>query len=109
MAGKFYQSLRIIEVVHKLRHGTQPKLIEAAGEQTIERKRDDDGYMYYEIQPSGVEVPLHNVASAIPIGASVASKVAKTVGAMKAQREAKQAAQARAVPSAGKERAYGDE
>lgn len=88
-AGKFYQSLRIIEVVHKLRHGTQPKLVEATSEQTIERKCDDDGYLYYEVQPSGVEIPLHNVASAIPVGASVASKVAKTVGAMRAQREAK--------------------
>lgn len=91
-AGKFYQSLRIIDVAHKLRHGVQPKLVEAGGDQTIERKRDDDGYLYFEVQPSGVEIPLHNVSSAIPVGASIAKKVAKTVGAIKEAREAKQRA-----------------
>jgi hypothetical protein len=89
MAGKFYQSLRIIDVVHKLRYGVQPKLVEASSEQTIERKRDDDGFLYFEVMPSGVQIPAHNVASAIPVDASIANKVNRTVGAMKQAREAK--------------------
>lgn len=89
MDAKFYQSLRIIDVVHKLRYGVQPKLVEASSEQTIERKTDDDGYRYFLVMPSGVEIPEHNVASAIPVTASIANKVNRTVGAMKQAREAK--------------------
>jgi hypothetical protein len=83
-----YQSLRLRNVVHKLRYGVQPLLVDATSEQTITR-HNDDGYIYFRVMPTGVEIPLHNVASAIPKNASIASKIGKTVGAMKQAREAK--------------------
>lgn len=84
-----YASLRIIDVVHKLRFGVQPKLVEAGGDQTITYR--DEPFPHFDVQPSGVQVPLHNVASAIPVTSSIAEKTNKTVGAMKAARIAKQA------------------
>jgi len=84
-----FASLRIMDVVHKLRFGVQPKLVEAGGEQTITYK--DAPFPHFEVLPSGVMIPLHNVASAIPVNASIASKTNKTVGAMKAARLAKAA------------------
>jgi len=82
-----YQSLRILDVIHKLRFGTQPKLVEATHDQTITYK--DLPFPHFDVQPSGVQIPLHNVASCIPKDASIASKVGKTVGAMKQARQAR--------------------
>lgn len=92
MAAAEYQSLRIFEVAHKLRHGVQPKLVEAGGDQTI--TFHPEPFPHFEVLPSGVQIPLNNVASAIPKTASIAQKVVKTVGAMKEAREAKRAAKA---------------
>jgi hypothetical protein len=89
-AANEYQSLRIKGVVHKLRHAMNAMLVEATSDQTITYK--DAPFPHFEVQPSGIQIPLHNVASAIPKGASLASKVNKTVGAMKEAREAKQRA-----------------
>lgn len=101
-----YQSLRLRNNVHKLRYGVQPLLVEANGSpedgsrnwQTITYK--EEPFPHFEVLPSGVQIPLHNVASAIPRTASIATKVAKTVGAMKAAREAKQAAAKKAADDA---------
>lgn len=93
--SNFYQSLRLRNVVHKLRYGVQPLLVEAGGDQTIEYKAEP--FPHFDVQPSGVMVPLHNVASAIPKEASIAQKVGRTVGAMKQAREAKRAAAAKGV------------
>lgn len=95
-----YASLRLIDVVHKLRYGVQPKLVEANGEQTITYRNEP--FAHFDVQPSGVQIPIHNVASAIPKEASVAAKMNRTVGAMKAAREAKQAkAHAAVMPKRG--------
>lgn len=92
-----YSSLRIVSETHKLRQGNLPKLVQAGGTQTITRERDEDGYIYFLVQPSGVEIPLHNVASAIPAAASIAEKVNGTVEGFKARRDAKRAKQAAPV------------
>jgi hypothetical protein len=86
-----YQSLRLKNVVHKLRYGVQPMLVEAGGDQTI--TYSETPFPHFEVLPSGVQIPLHNVSSAIPKDANVASKHAKTVGAMKEARLAKAAKQ----------------
>lgn len=90
MANTEYASLRIRNVTHKLRQGAMPFLVEAGGGQTITYRSEP--FPHFDVQPSGIQIPLQNVASAIPKGASIANKVNKTVGAMKAAREAKQAA-----------------
>ncbi len=74
-----YQSLRVKSPTHKLRHGGLASLVQAGGEQTITR-HEDGGYVFFRIEPSGVEVPVENVASAIPKAASIASKLKKTTG-----------------------------
>lgn len=94
-----YQSLRIKSVVHKLRHGVQPFLIEAGGDQTITFKSEP--FPLFEVLPSGVQIPLDNVASAIPKGASVANKIGRTVGAMKEARLAKAAKSKKEADAAG--------
>lgn len=82
-----FSSLRVVKETHKLRQGNLPNLIQAGGSQTITYK--DEPFPHFEVQPSGVMVPLHNVSSAIPDGASIADKVNGTVEGLKAKREAR--------------------
>ena len=90
MAGKQFQSLRLYAPIHKLRQGSLPNLVEANAGRTITYEAEP--FPHFDVQPEGVCVPVHNVASAIPVGSAVGSKIAKTVGALKQAREAKQKA-----------------
>jgi hypothetical protein len=80
-----YQSLRLYEPVHKLRQGSLPKLVEANSQRTITYR--EAPFPQFLVMPEGVEIPIHNVASAIPVGAGLADKMARTVGAMRDRRE----------------------
>jgi hypothetical protein len=82
-----YSSLRILHETHKLRQGNLPKLVQAGGGQTVTYKTEP--FPHFEVQPSGIQIPLHNVASAIPVQASIADKVNGTVEGLKAKREAR--------------------
>ena len=90
MAGKQFQSLRLYAPIHKLRQGSLPNLVEANSGRTITYSVEP--FEHFDVQPEGVCIPIHNVASAIPVDSGVGAKIAKTVGAMKAAREAKQKA-----------------
>lgn len=90
-----YTSLRLRNTVHKLRYGVQPLLVEAGGEQTITFL--EEPFPHFVVDPSGVQIPLHNVASAVPSSAALAAKVGKTVGQRQAQREQKLAERAEVV------------
>lgn len=90
MAADQYASLRLYAPIHKLRQGSLPNLVEANSTRTITFKAVP--FDHFDVQPEGVQVPLHNVASAIPMGSGVGDKIAKTVGAMRAAREKRQKA-----------------
>lgn len=90
MAAKNFQSLRLYAPIHKLRQGSLPNLVEANSERTI--TYSEEPFPHFDVQPEGVCIPIHNVASAIPVGSGVGSKIAKTIGAMRQAREAKQKA-----------------
>lgn len=90
-----FSSLRILHPVHKLRQGNLPNLVQSGGGQTITYKAEP--FPHFEVQPSGVMIPFHNVASAIPEGASIAEKVNGTVEGLKAKRETRRRAAAEAA------------
>lgn len=76
--GTEYASLRIIEPAHKLRFGHGAKLVESTADQTIIFRPLP--FPHFDIAPTGIQIPLHNVASAIPKGAALAARVRKTTG-----------------------------
>lgn len=68
-----YMSLRIKRPVHKLRHGTSPSLVESGGGQQIFFRRLP--YDHYVVVPGGIEIPIGNVSSAIPMNAEITKKL----------------------------------
>lgn len=92
-----YQSLRVKSPTHKLRFSNLPSKIEADGDQKITFRPAP--YPHFCVSPSGVEIPLENVASAIPMAASIAGRLRKT-GPMGARREAARAAKATRLAAA---------
>ena len=74
--GVEYQSVRIIGDVHKLRFGAGARLVESGPGQTIVFRKEP--YPHFHVLPAGVEIPLHNTASAIAMSAGLASKLRKT-------------------------------
>jgi hypothetical protein len=74
-----YESLRVGNEVHKLRHSHHYKLIQSGPGQTL-MLSTRSGYTTFRIVESGLEIPLANVASAIPKGAQLASRMSKTTG-----------------------------
>ena len=91
-----YQSLRLYSAVHKLRQGSLPNLVEANAQREITYRSEP--FPQFLVMPEGVEIPLHNVASAIPVGSGLADKITKTIGA---RREARQKRKAAAQKAAG--------
>ena len=82
--GIAYASLRITGNVHKLRHSTNPKLIEASNGQSITLlagKTAPDGtfiaFPHYLIEPSGVEIHVSTVTSAIPSASQAARRASR--------------------------------
>jgi hypothetical protein len=74
-----YESIRVATDVHKLRHSHHHKLIQSGPGQTL-MLATRAGYTCFRIVESGLEIPVHNVASAIPKGVSLAGKLRKTTG-----------------------------
>lgn len=74
-----YESLRVQAATHKLRHGHHPNLIQSGPGVTI-MLGTRGGYTCFRIVESGLEIPVENVASAIPKGATLATKLQKTTG-----------------------------
>lgn len=74
--GTLYESLRIIEGAHKLRYGSGTKLVESKGDQSITFRTLP--FEHFEVAPSGIQIPLHNVASAIPKSAALAGRLRRT-------------------------------
>lgn len=74
-----YESLRVVGETHKLRHSHHHKLIQSGPGQTLVLSTRS-GYQTFRIKESGLEIPVTNVASAIPKGVSLASKLQKTTG-----------------------------
>lgn len=74
-----YESLRVIGEIHKLRHSSYGKLVNSGPGQTL-MLSSREGYVTYRIVESGLEIPITNVASAIPKAASLANKLQKTTG-----------------------------
>ena len=74
-----YESLRVSFATHALRHSHHAHLIQSGPGQTI-MLGHRGGYTCFRIVESGLEFPITNVASAIPKGVSLASKLQKTTG-----------------------------
>ncbi len=74
-----YESLRVKSTVHKLRTSHHQMLVQSGPLQTLMLSQSG-GYMAFRIVESGLEIPIGNVASAIPKGVSLASKLQKTTG-----------------------------
>ncbi len=74
-----YESLRVASPTHKLRHSHHINLIQSGPGQTL-MLSTRAGYVCFRIVESGLEIPVSNVASAIPKTASLASKIQKTTG-----------------------------
>ena len=72
-----YESLRVIGETHKLRHSHHHKLVNSGPGQTL-MLSERGGYMTFRVVESGLEIPVFNVASAIPKGVSLATKRQKT-------------------------------
>lgn len=71
-----YESIRIIEGAHKLRYGSGAKLVESKGDQIIRFRSTP--FEHFEVQPQGIQIPIGNVASAVPKSASIANRLRKT-------------------------------
>lgn len=74
-----YESLRVMTETHKLRHSNHAKLIQSGPGQTLVLS-ERGSYTCFRIVESGLEIPMGNVASAIPKGVTLATKVRKTTG-----------------------------
>jgi hypothetical protein len=75
-----YESIRVIVETHKLRHSHHAKLIQSGPQQTLMLSVRGNLPPVFRILESGLEIPVSNVASAIPKGVSLASKLQKTTG-----------------------------
>lgn len=76
-----YESLRVKVATHKLRHSYHQNLWQSGPGQTLMLSvRDGTGYLFFRVVESGIEIPMENVASAIPKGVTLASKLRKTTG-----------------------------
>lgn len=99
--GVAYFSLRLKEQGHKLRYSHGPKLVEAERDQTIAFRSEP--YPHFVVMPGGVQFPLENVASAIPMASQLTAKLSRTgkVNARKAEavRKLQERALARAAAS----------
>ncbi len=71
-----YFSVRLKEQGHKLRYSHGIKLIEAERDQTITFCKEP--YPHFLVMPGGVQFPIENVSSAIPMAAQVATKLSRT-------------------------------
>lgn len=74
-----YESLRICNEIHKLRHSSYGKVVNSGPGQRI-MLSERGAYVCFRIVESGLEIPIGNVASAVPKLASLASKLQKTTG-----------------------------
>ncbi len=74
-----YESVRVIAVTHKLRTSNHQHLVQSGPGQTL-MLSVRGGYTTFRILQNGLEIPIGNVASAIPKGVSLASKLQKTTG-----------------------------
>lgn len=70
-----FQSIRVKGGVHKLRFGVSSALVEAKDDQTIEFQHVP--FDHFLVMPSGVMIPLANVTSVIPMGASINAKLSR--------------------------------
>jgi hypothetical protein len=71
-----YFSIRLKEQGHKLRYSHGVKLVEAERDQTISFRAEP--YPHFVVMPGGVQFPIENVSSAIPMAAQVATKLSRT-------------------------------
>ena len=74
-----YESLRVKSETHKLRHSNHSKLINSGPGQTV-MLSSRGAHVTFRIVESGLEIPLENVASAIPKACTLATKTQKTTG-----------------------------
>jgi hypothetical protein len=75
-----YESLRVIQEVHRIGRSQHPSLVRSSAGHTI-MLSERNGYMTFRIVENGLEIPVFNVASAIPKGATAAVKTQKTTSA----------------------------
>jgi hypothetical protein len=74
-----YESIRVMTETHKLRFSHHAKLIQSGPNQTLVLSARGP-YVCYRIVESGLEIPVNNVASAVPKAASLAGKMRRTTG-----------------------------
>jgi hypothetical protein len=89
-----YHSIRLKGQGHKLRYSHGPLLVQAERDQTITFRKEP--YEHFLVMPGGVQFPLQNVASAIPLEAQVATKLSRTGRAFARKAEAIRVLQDRA-------------
>lgn len=74
-----YETLLVSNNIHRMRHSTHAKMIQSAPGQTV-MLSTREGYFTFRIVESGQEIPVPNVASAIPKRSTLATKMQKTTG-----------------------------
>lgn len=74
MADREYDSLRIKSATH-VRSGYSGQIASGGGQQIFFRA---EPYPHFAVLPKGIEIPMENVASAVPKAAGLASKLRRT-------------------------------
>lgn len=70
-----YASIRCRSNPGKIRHSVSALLIEASRDQSIEFH--DAPYPHFRVMPGGTEIPLSNVAGAVPVQSQIAEKASR--------------------------------